>query len=491
MKRYHVRTQQGEVELVPLPKVPNAVQGSAILPSRPARVRVEMPGFAAASFAVALLPKFVTVLVVSLEEDGDMEVQQHLNPIDMTRSVSPIFGLPLPDDVRLVEIASRALEHRDALDSDEFEGLLTAKRSNPMLGVIAGYRMFGTTRAEDFVEPKPWGGSALWNMVDSFDGLPDVHVLAGLYDPERKDEHFERAMQRGTPVIAEGFWTLLQWMTVQAMEKNAPPPALSESVLPIAWTAFSEPSRAARADALRIVTAAGQTRFGDSTRDDVLATSARAVGLLSIRGRHVKSSAFLIAPRLIVCPLYMARALGDERDDGRWTLKEEAHVEFDIREPKRAHVIGRVLRTLRPAGTDKVAGGALERDVLDDCWPVVVELTEEAMARPLLITPEPPDIGQPVAVIGFPHDNVHYGSGAFAQHFAGSSGEKHVMWGSVVRAPEQSWTFDYDCFTTAGTGGGPVINVENGAVFGMHVAGLLPQEDGRRRGVALAFKHLI
>ena len=61
--------------------------------------------------------------------------------------------------------------------------------------------------------------------------------------------------------------------------------------------------------------------------------------------------------------------------------------------------------------------------------------------------------------------------GTFAEQFAGASGEKHAMPGSVVRAPGVTWTLDYDCFTAQGTSGAPVVDLQGGTVVGMHVAG--------------------
>ncbi|HEX8407698.1 MAG TPA: caspase family protein, partial [Thermoanaerobaculia bacterium] len=221
------------LKLTRLPKLP-AVQGAAMRMPGSIRVRVEMPGFAPATFAVALLPHFITVLILTREADNDIDVQQHFMPIDVNRQVGPGFAPPRLDDVRLVELAWRALEGRDPLRPDEYRDLLYGKRSNPMLAVIAGYRMFGTPDAGKF-------GVARENLQSFFPELPDVHVLAGLYDPPRRDEHFERALNTGTPVLAKGFWVLTEWIGAKAIANGLPAPPLQESLLPgLAWTAFTE-----------------------------------------------------------------------------------------------------------------------------------------------------------------------------------------------------------------------------------------------------------
>ncbi|HUC20738.1 MAG TPA: hypothetical protein VMR98_04555, partial [Candidatus Polarisedimenticolaceae bacterium] len=56
--------------------------------------------------------------------------------------------------------------------------------------------------------------------------------------------------------------------------------------------------------------------------------------------------------------------------------------------------------------------------------------------------------------------------------------------GSILQSSPQSWTLDYDCFTAAGTSGGPVVDLETGTVVGMHVAAL-PVSETRKRGTAI------
>lgn len=477
-----------DVALTVLPTLPMAVQGSASLAPGTARVHVQVPAFAPASFAIALLPGFVTVLIIAREDDGDIDVRQHLNPIDPTVPVAPDFEPPRADDVRLVDLASRALESRDPLDSVEFGGLLEGKRSNPMLGVIAGYRMLGTSREDQFRGTA--GKSPMANMLRLFDGLPDVHVLAGLYDAQHRDDHFQRAAERGTPVLADGFWALMQWLTATAMRANEPPPALRESVLPgIVWTAFSEPAVAARPGALRFVTSAGQTRFGDSQARDSLTQAARAVGRLEIESR-LFASVSLLEPRIVICPWFVAAEIGSENADGSWTMRDRnTRVVFDPMDEGTARLVTRIVRTLRPAPGIELSGGSLDRDTLSKGWPVLLELAEDVPFAPLTRTSTVLEGGDAVAVIGFPQDDARLPPGTFAQHFAGSVGEKHVMPGVILRAPDGTGTLDYDCFTAAGTSGGPVIHLATGAIVAMHVAAL-PAAGGRKRGVGVVLDGL-
>lgn len=481
------------LSLEPLANFPAARQAAAILTPGPIRLRVEMPGFAPASFALSLLPKFVTVLVISREENGEIDVQQYFNPIDPFAPVHPRFPPPLYDDVRLVELAWRALQGRDLLDTVEYEGLLHGKRSNPLLAIIAGYRMFGTEREEQFrvlSEPPPKGqitDSALWNMIELFPGLPDVHVLAGLYDPERRDEHFQRAMASGTPVLVEGFWTLVEWLTEQAIREKGPPPTLRQSVLPgTVWTSFTEAPRAQRVEGVQVVTPTGRTYAGDAA--DKLTAVARSVGRLELAGGKPGTflcTAFLVAPQLLLCPVHFAVEFAEQQPDGTWTMRKEARVRFDLADDASERVVIKALRTLRPPEHFEADSGTLTRGQLEQCWPVLLWLSKPAVPAPLDVAREAPEVGHRVSVIGFARSDVRIPNEMFKEHFSDSAGEKYVMPGAVLRSPGGSWTLNYDCFTADGTSGGPVVDLQTGAVVGIHVAGS-PVSGGRKVGVAIA-----
>jgi hypothetical protein len=481
------------LSLESLTNFPAARQTSTLLPPGQVRLRVEMPGFAPASFALTLLRRFVTVLVISREENGEVDVQQYFNPIDPMEPVHDRFPRPQTDDVRLVELGWRALKERESLDTIEYDGLLHGKRSNPLLAIIAGYRMFGTEREEQFrvLTKQPEAGeitdSALWNMVTLFPGLPDVHVLAGLYDPARRDEHFKRAMNTGTPVMVEGFWTLVEWLSELAIREQKPAPTLRQSVLPgMVWTSFTEAERAGRIEGVHVITPTGRTQAGDASQK--LAALARSVGRLEASGGTAGEfwcTAFLVTPQLLLCPFHFAVKFANEEADGSWTIQKEARVRFDLADAAGDRVVERVLGILRPPEHLDADGGTLSRAGLQQCWPVLLRLSEPAAASPLVIAREAPEAGQRVAVIGFPRSDARIPSDMFAEHFMGSAGEKHVMSGAVLRSPGNSWTLDYDCFTADGTSGGPVVDLQTGAVLGMHVAAEAVK-NGRKRASAIA-----
>ncbi len=473
--------------------LPVAHQGSAVFAPGPIGAHVEMPGIAPTYFALSLLRGFVTVLVISREENGDIDVQQYLNPIDPMVPADPGFDPPQPDDVRVVELAWRALQGRDPLDANEYDELLHRKRSNPLLGIIAGYRMYRTEREHQFrVTPEPPINngfaviSPLWNMVYLFPGLPDVHVLAGLYDPDRRDEHFQRAMDTGTPVLVEGFWTLVEWLTAKSMRENRPPPAMRQSVVPgMVWTSFTDSPRAEPIESLHVVTSTGRN-YARDVLDDLVPEVARSVGRLAADGapEPFVCTGFLVAPQLLLCP-YFGLTSAREHEDGSWTMEKGLRVRFELGDATSERTVTRIVRTLRPpqhlvTNDDTFGAGPLDR-----MWPVLLQLSEPVATSPLVIAREAPEVGQRVCVIGFPYWDARIGSESFAQHFTGSAGEKHVMPGSILRASGESWTFNYDCFTAAGTAGGPVVDLETGTVVGMHVVGM-PVSQSRKSGMAIA-----
>jgi hypothetical protein len=494
--RVHVTTASaGETPLVlsAVAGLPRAAQAAAVLPPGPIRVGVEMRNFAPATFAVSLIPGFISVLTISREDDGNIEVQQYLNPIDPMVPVADGFAPPLKDDVRLVELAWRALEGRDPLDAVEHQGLIDAKRSNPLLGIIAGYRMLRSDRAHQFrvlSEPPSVRGktaSPLWNLVQFFPGLPDVHVLAGLYDTQRRDEHFARAIETGTPVLTEGFWTLVDWITSKAMQAGVAPPTLERNIVPgTVWTGFTEAAAHAGRESIRVLPSAGRPHISDRPRDRFVSL-ARFVGRLDLEGgsRALLGSCFLVGPQHVICPLHSISNVAEEDASGAWTLRQPIRVHFDVGDASTDRIVTRIVRALPPKANIVGDESRLSPDLLTQSWPVVLELSEPAAAAALALGTRPPEVAQRVVVIGFPRDDARIPSPTFAQHFVPAGGKKHVMPGAVVWAADNSATFEYDCFTTPGTSGGPVIDLETGTVVGMHVAALEPTER-RNRGIAVA-----
>jgi V8-like Glu-specific endopeptidase len=483
--RQHRDTDPFEpLALAPMALLPiidaHALQGASVEQGTSVRVRVEMPGFVPTTFPLTLLPRLITVMVVTREKNGNVEVQLHFNPIDPKKPVAPGFEAPRLDDVRIVDLGARALENREPLGDNEYARLVGAKGTNPMLGVIAGYRTVGTEHAPRF------SGEPLDNLLAGFPGLPDVHVVAALHRPRERDAHFKRTMEAGTPVFAEGFWALVDWLTEEAGRKNLAPPLLREQLTSgMVWTSFLD-AAAGEKGTVRLVTTSGRTSLATITDDRSVMVAARSAGRVASGGGSYLSTAFLIAPRIAVVPVHVATAFASVDADGVWRIEKPTSISFDLADPQSTRQVVDILRTVRP-GTE-ADGGSLAPQMLDICWPVLLRLDADAPVPALSIATQPVAEGDRVSVIGFPIDTGTPATSEFAHLFTASSGEKHVMPGTVERAAGATWTFDHNCFTAPGTSGGPVVN-RAGEVVGMHVAGRASTEGlkaGFKSGTAIA-----
>ena len=453
-----------------------ALQGASIEKGASIRVRVEMPGFVATTFPVCLLPRLITVMVVTREKNGNVEVQQHFNPIDPTRPVAPRFEAPHKDDVRVVDLGARALENREPLGDNEYARLVGAKGTNPMLGVIAGYRTVGTEHAPRFSR------TALSNLLAAFPGLPDVHVVAALHRPKERDKHFKQTMKAGTPVFAEGFWALFDWLTEESGRRNLAPPVLREQLTSgMVWTSFLDAPTEEKGT-VRLVTTSGRTSLANISDERGVMVAARSAGRIAREDGSFLSTAFLIAPRITVVPVHVAAAFASVDADGKWQLDQPTSISFDLADPRSKRRVVEVLRTVRPK--TKADGGSLDKKMLEICWPVLLRLDKDAPVPPLPIATKPAANGDRVSVIGFPVDTGMAATSEFAHHFTVASGEKHVMPGTVERVAGTTWTFDHNCFTAPGTSGGPIVD-HAGQVVGMHVAGRA-SKDGFKTGTGIA-----
>ena len=452
------------------------LQGATVENRASVRVRIEMPGFVPTTFPLTLLPRLITVMVVTREKNGTVEVQQHFNPIDPTQPVADGFEAPRLDDVRVVDLGARALENREPLGDNEYARLVAAKGTNPMLGVIAGYRTVGTTHASRFSD------TPLHNLLAGFPGLPDVHVVAALHRPEERDAHFTRAMEAGTPVFAEGFWALFDWLTREAGRRNLAPPVLRQPLTSgMVWTSFLD-APTEETGTVRIVTTSGRTSLAAMSDERSVMVAARSAGRIARDDGSFLSTAFVIAPRIAVVPVHVAQAFAAVDANGRWRLQKRTSISFDLADPTSTRRVVEVLRTVRPDG--EADGGSLDAAMLEICWPVLLRLEGDAPAPALPIAAKASADGERVSVIGFPVDTGTPATAEFAHHFAVASGEKHVMPGTVERTAGTTWTFDHNCFTAPGTSGGPIVN-QAGEVVGMHVAGRA-SEDGFKTGTGIA-----
>ncbi|HKU41501.1 MAG TPA: hypothetical protein VJR89_25265, partial [Polyangiales bacterium] len=453
-----------QLPLAPLTGLPMASQAS--LATRPGGVfvSVSMPGSLSATVATCLIPGFVTVLIVSREDDGPVELQQYFNPIDPQVPVAPGFDPPRPDDVRLVELSWRALEARDPLDSIEYGGLLQGKRSNPLLGLIAGYRMLGTPAADEFLGPledrhavASAGKSPLWNMLSLFADLPDVHVLAALYDTPNRDEHFARAAAKGTPLLALGFASLVDWMTERAVKARELPPEIAHTQLPgVPWTAWTSlPSTVSDVEVFRVVTASGR-RYRERSALAKIASGAQRVGML--RAGDTTASCFAISNSRVLCPGSAIRSVTKLGDSG-------PVVRFQGLQGPASFV--HAVQSMPVAGLP-------ESD-----WPWLLTIDPIAPVPEIVLAASMPAPSAGLAVVGYASSQIVIPPALWA-HFETIDGIRQALLGKalVSAAPR----LRYECYVAAGVEGGLVLDVDLGHVLGVHVG---PLEDGRTGGFGI------
>jgi hypothetical protein len=150
------------------------------------------------------------------------------------RGPFPEYLTNQPANIRRIELAQRYYASQQSIEPSDVEDMLYGKWLDPLLGCLAGYSLVRAGQQERYK------GSAMHNMLKFFDALPDSHVLAGLCEPDRRGEHYERALSRGLPIFAEGLRAMVDWYLQRAagLPPNLVEPA--QRLLPGSpWTAWT------------------------------------------------------------------------------------------------------------------------------------------------------------------------------------------------------------------------------------------------------------
>ncbi|MFN0250946.1 MAG: alkaline phosphatase family protein [Kofleriaceae bacterium] len=437
------------------------------LPPGTCRVRVEILGYARSTYPIHVVPGFITLLLVTREDEDDVDVQQQFHPVDPLQPLGGMF--PRPQDVRLIGLSSQALAEGARLTRGEVDDLLRGKWSNPLLAITAGYRMFGTDHEDQFRGPiddlrrdgDTRGPSPLGNLRRFFPTLPDVHVLAALYDPERRDDHFVAAMLRGVPIVVQGFAALSRWLPQRAGRRDAPPPILREQIVPgSVWTAFTE-----RADNARehVVLPSGSSV---ARRDDARVSLAATGRIATSTNEHICST-FLVGQRTAACPTRFALQFA-RLDGGVWSAPDPVKVQIG----ERIATVVRVVPTPRP-------DHGLSPEVAEN-WPVMLELAEAIDVRVPPIICSRLEVGAAIVGTGVATRDVGIPqpfAAAFVQHEA----TEQLFSGSITAVSGP--TIEVDLFTSSGCEGGAVFDASTGALIAMHVVSSWTGE--RKRGLAI------
>ncbi len=427
--------------LTPLPGMPAAGQVSADLVPGSIIAELRLPGRAPTRYALCGLPDRLTLLVAALEDSGGAEVQQYVVPL---RGDEREFLLADPKNVRRLEVAQRVHRLGRPLPPEVHAAdVLGARLRDPVLGALAGYELARHGRAAELRE------TAVPQMLASFGGLPDSHVLAALAEPERRDEHLTAAARLGVPVFADGFRALYEWCaehshTVRSLWTDP------DLLLPgSTWTAWVASRPALRAPGSRMQPPPLGWEVLERRRplvDPVLPAVGRFIDLDS--PYPYSTTAFLVAPDVALTMAVGLPAAGIGR----------CVVDFADGEQEPARTVP-VTEALGTVGTGDGVVVALRLGT----GPGV---TLPAPLRPVGRLPAPSH-GRTVFVAGFPERDARVPPAAAAV-FGDVYGVKRVQPGQLLEVTETDIL--HDCLTMAGNSGSPVLDLDSGLVLAVHYA---------------------
>lgn len=277
--------------LTVLPPFPAAAEFQATCPPGLYKVDLSLPGFATTHYALAGLGGYVTVLVVVLEAGG-MAVRHYLLPYPAKDATTPGTVTAMARYMRRADMVQRYYAMQKSLPEElDIADLLNGRIIDPVLTCLIGYALLDTDEQDLFAyEPKMSAASSniesedmlspgsgellplappaqnkpqvapLHLLLQQFPELPDVHVLAGLYDQDEKQKnyYYECAVQRGLPVLAEGVRVLKDWYERHPYTpKELMPPMLREPawglLLGMPWSAWVSPQRIERSTTLTTI----------------------------------------------------------------------------------------------------------------------------------------------------------------------------------------------------------------------------------------------
>ncbi|MBV9082296.1 MAG: trypsin-like peptidase domain-containing protein, partial [Acidobacteriaceae bacterium] len=426
-----------------------------VCPPGAAAVDLRLPGFAASRFATVALTNRATVLVVVVADNGALDVQQYIYPIRYAPD------LPIPE-LRDIDLAQRYYASRDPFPDGLLEQVINMKVFDPLLACLAGYELVRRGRPQRYVgTPNPNTppdqidfNSANRNMKTFFGIIPDTHILAGLVEPERRAEHFARALATGVPLFLEGF------VALQSHYKPLPDPlgALAHSmIVGGTWTSWipREPLILIRDGKFQTVPANWKVLESSRAKIEALLPGTGAiewaddaVGKLNIAG-----SGFVAASNRIVTNVNSVRSFA-QLVEGEWRDQ-----------PGRA---GFFNCTENPLQAPDSRIRIVRIDSIDE-HVVLVQLAAavNAPALPIAVPGSTLDLWEYVYIVGYPVYPSR--DDPWAVDPPGPFSVRRLQPGVVLSTQKNS--FDHSCYTLGGNGGSPVIRLSTGEVVGMHWGG--------------------
>jgi hypothetical protein len=411
---------QQQAALAPLPALAGfALQWSAPVMSSTS-LTVQAGGLDPRRMPLPFVAGHVWTIVIARETTQRTEIHRYLQRLAPLR--------PFDDTIRLVEQNWRALEARTPLYDGEAERLL-GRDLDPLSLAVLGYRLAREARWPDVA-----GVVARLGAVE----LADRHVLAALLG--QRDENMERAVKSpSVPIVGEGYRLMEAWLTEHFAKQNLPPPAAPEPFTGGLWTTFDPRGEAP------VVSKAFPVQNAPRWAQSLL-SAAQAVARIEPGPDNPNpfiGTGFLIGPRALALTDFIAKEIEPR------AKRKPATAAFATERVIVEKIVG---------ATDDDRHGALAR-----------LRVAPAGLSPLQIRWALPKVGTRIAVIGHPLVTFTPTIVTLAAFTTHPTGEKMIMPGLIVAVEETKLT--YECWTMAGVGGGPIIDLATGEVIGIHHSG--------------------
>lgn len=195
---------------------------------------------------------------------------------------------------------------------------------------------------------------------------------------------------------------------------------------------------------------------------EVLARAFRATARLETSNKHLEfiGTAFAVAPTLAAVTGHIAQSMLRKGEDGPEILY---HLNFFADESDARTSIGVKVKLIHPYFDFALL--EMERAVDADSI--------------LHFSSRTPEIGEAIALIGYPLNDLRNDASLLSGLFGGVFGKKRIMPGRVLSSSATAKTagvdvpaLAHDASCTSGTSGAPVIRLATGEVVGVHYAGV-------------------
>jgi hypothetical protein len=460
----------GRGVLKPLSGFPAAAEFGCECPSGPKFVELRIPGFADTRYATIVMSGRASVLVVVANDDGTVDVQQYLLPLD----AEP--GKLDPPDMRTVEMAQRFYTSTDRVPDHVIDRLLDAKFVDPILGCLAGYLLIRQKQAERYIGV-PGGGatpnqiepSPMRNMLKFFGSIPDSHILAALAQPDHREEHFANAAKLGLPLFTEGFSALFNAKNVEFKPFFR---SIGHSLLTGSpWTAWTAREPVIDFTETKVQRIPENWRILENYRPQIEALAPSVGAVLKTDGKTsvIIGTAFLIGEGRAITSIRVAEEI---TEGGSLLIKPGLSVVIDF-------------------GVTPSTGGSQVRVSQVRAVPQghlsVLTLENAPSAAGRLCLADAPDSARVldnVYLIGYPIADSRNDPEVVVRTIRSGRAAKRLQPGIILEISDDGTAIDHSCFTLTGSGGSPLVHLESGRAIGVHWGGW-KKSYGRGRATVL------